>query len=154
MLMPSRSNRTDVRNPVLALPAAARLATLPEEARGALDGVLRDIARDASDRAEACWRKHKAPMAVYWKAVAVYARHIARATGRPRRATPPTCSPVSAVEGEAAILRKAIEQIEQLALGPDRGSAAWQAERAYEIAAEARREIEARRHTVGEEPGA
>lgn len=74
-----RSAQAQVRNPVLALPAAARLASLPPEARDALDAVLADIRADAQVRADACWRKHKAPMAAYWKAVAVYAGHTRRA---------------------------------------------------------------------------
>lgn len=72
-----RSNRAEVRNPVLALPAAARLRALPAPAREALAAVLRDLSRDARERAEKSWRTHKAPMAAYWKAVAVYARHLA-----------------------------------------------------------------------------
>lgn len=74
-----RSNRAEVRNPVLALPGFGRLRALPEPVREALRVVLMDLAADASERAATCWRKHKAPMAAYWKAVAVYARHIAKA---------------------------------------------------------------------------
>jgi hypothetical protein len=77
-MMP-RSNRAEVRNPVLALPGMCRLRTLPQPMREALAALLDDIATDARARAEQCWRRHKAPMAAYWKAVAVYARHIARA---------------------------------------------------------------------------
>ncbi len=80
--MTARSNRATVRNPVLGLPAMIRLQRLPRPAREALAGILRDLATDAAGRAETCWRRHKAPMAAYWKAVAVYARHIARAIER------------------------------------------------------------------------
>lgn len=80
-----RSSRPEVRNPVLALPAAARLVALPAPAREALAAVLRDLSRDARERAEKCWRTHKAPMAAYWKAVAVYARHLAVALGKETR---------------------------------------------------------------------
>jgi len=69
-----------IRNPVLGLEAAARLRDLPPEAAQALRDVLADIRVDALKRAEECWRKHKAPMAAYWKAVGVYAGHIRRAT--------------------------------------------------------------------------
>jgi hypothetical protein len=75
----ARSNRVDVRNPVMALPAIADLLALPPESRAALRAVLRDIALDARFRADKCWRTHKAPMAAYWKAVSVYAGHTARA---------------------------------------------------------------------------
>jgi hypothetical protein len=75
----SRSSRATVRNPVLALPAVQDLLALPPGSRAALRSVLRALSRDARDRAEASWRRHKAPMAAYWKAVAVYANHVARA---------------------------------------------------------------------------
>lgn len=74
----ARARRADVRNPILALPAAARLSTLSPMARVELRMLLLDLRRDAQKRAEECWRRHKAPMAAYWKAVAVYAGHIAR----------------------------------------------------------------------------
>jgi hypothetical protein len=74
-----RSNRPGVRNPVLVLPAMATLRALSPECRRALRAVLLDLAADARHRAEVCWRRHKAPMAAYWKATAVYAGHIARA---------------------------------------------------------------------------
>jgi hypothetical protein len=73
-----RSSRREVRNPVLALPSAKAVSELTPDARAALANLLRDIQRDARDRAEQCWRRHKAPMAVYWKAVSVYAGHLAR----------------------------------------------------------------------------
>lgn len=73
-----RSNQPDVRNPLMALPGAGKLAALPPESRAALRALLMDIRVDARDRAAECWRKHKAPMACYWKAVSVYAGHAAR----------------------------------------------------------------------------
>lgn len=50
--MSDRSARAEVRNPLLALPAARRIARLPEDQREALAGLLRDLAADAADRAE------------------------------------------------------------------------------------------------------
>jgi len=76
--MPTRSATAVVRNPVLALPAAADIQALPPEARAALRAVLKQISADARIRAEKCWKTHKAPMAAYWKAVAVYANHTSR----------------------------------------------------------------------------
>jgi len=76
--MVNRSIRADVRNPLLSLPAAQDLVNLPPEARGALRRLLKQISADARVRAERCWRTHKAPMAAYWKAVAVYANHTSR----------------------------------------------------------------------------
>lgn len=66
-----------IRNPLTALPSAQAVAALPDEAKRALEAVLRDISADARERAEVSWRSHKGPMAAYWKAVAVYARHFA-----------------------------------------------------------------------------
>lgn len=73
----ARSNRKEVRNPLLTLPAAEQMRALPPMARKALEALLRDMGRDARTRAHECWRKNKAPMAAYWKAVAVYCRHAA-----------------------------------------------------------------------------
>lgn len=78
--MTARSARADVRNPILALPAArAALAALDPAQAEALAVVLMAIRSDAADRAEQSWRKHKAPMAAYWKAASVYCGHVARA---------------------------------------------------------------------------
>lgn len=87
--MSARSAQPIVRNPVLALPAAAALANLPPDSRAALVAVLRDIAAQANVNAERSWRKRKAPMAAYWRAVAVYAGHTARATAK---LAPPTAA--------------------------------------------------------------
>lgn len=73
-----RSNRADVRNPLLALPSSAEIARLPQEAKAALRKLLLELRADAHARAEKCWRTRKAPMAAYWRAVAVYAGHTAR----------------------------------------------------------------------------
>lgn len=81
----SRSNRAEVRNPVLALPSADQLRALDGPAADALRAILADIRQDARERAEECWRRHKAPMAAYWKAVSVYAGHTSRAIGADQR---------------------------------------------------------------------
>ncbi len=81
-----RSARAEVRNPVLALPAIGTLRGMSPEVRAAVAAVLMSVRADASARAAECWRKHKAPMACYWKAVAVYAGHIARAVRPTTRA--------------------------------------------------------------------
>ena len=76
--MTDRSNRREVRNPVLSLPAAHRLMNLPPETRAVLADILRDLAADARNRAQASWSKNKGPMAAYWKAVGAYAGHLRR----------------------------------------------------------------------------
>lgn len=68
-----------VHNPVLALPSIAKLRELPEEVRMEFRNVLEELRQDAAKRADQAWKRHKGPMAVYWRAVAVYARHIRRA---------------------------------------------------------------------------
>ncbi|WP_202946683.1 hypothetical protein [Allomesorhizobium alhagi] len=68
-----------MRNPVLALPSAERLKSLPPEARQAVADILRDLSIDARARAQVSWRRNKGPMAVYWKAVGAYATHLYRA---------------------------------------------------------------------------
>jgi hypothetical protein len=73
-----RSNRVEVRNPILALPSAAKLQALEPESRAALRAALLDLRDDARARAAECWSRHKAPMACYWKAVSVYANHLSR----------------------------------------------------------------------------
>jgi len=77
-LTAARSSRSDVRNPVVALSAVEQLRSLDPISRASLRAILLSIRMDAKDRAEKCWRKHKAPMACYWKVVSVYAGHIAR----------------------------------------------------------------------------
>lgn len=55
-----------------------RFNALPDDAKEALRAALMDLREDALKRAEYSWRKHKAPMALYWKVVGVYAGHLAR----------------------------------------------------------------------------
>lgn len=55
-----------------------RFASLPLSARYELHCALLALRADAHKRAEHCWKKHKAPMALYWKVVGVYAGHLAR----------------------------------------------------------------------------
>lgn len=83
----ARSARREVRNPILALHAAGQLVDLPRDAREALDALLADLAKDAAERAQKSWRQNKGPMAAYWKAVSVYAKHVRAAVRRAGRAT-------------------------------------------------------------------
>ena len=54
-------------------------AGLPDDSRAALKGALLLLRESALYRSQYCWQKHKAPMALYWKVVGVYAGHLARA---------------------------------------------------------------------------
>ncbi|NLE03124.1 MAG: hypothetical protein GX640_24905 [Fibrobacter sp.] len=51
---------------------------LPKDSRIALRQALSELRIDALRKSEYSWNKHKAPMALYWKCVGVYAGHIAR----------------------------------------------------------------------------
>ncbi|TSK07799.1 MAG: hypothetical protein FPO08_00350 [Geobacter sp.] len=73
-----RSVKAEVRNPLLALPSSRAIMALPEDVKATLRRLLLDLRKDAQEKADKSWRSHKAPMAVYWKACAVYAGHIAR----------------------------------------------------------------------------
>lgn len=76
--MSERSNRREVRNPVLSLPAVKRLDELPPETRELVADILGDMVKDARARAQQSWIKNKGPMAAYWKAVGAYAHHFRR----------------------------------------------------------------------------
>ncbi len=80
--MADRSARAEVRNPVLVLPGMAALMNLPAPIREGFAVVPLDLAADARSRAVKAWASRKGPMAVYWQAVAVYAKHTARALRR------------------------------------------------------------------------
>ncbi len=56
-----------------------RFDTLPGEAKFALKSALNDLHESALEKSKHCWAKHKAPMALYWKVVGVYAGHLSRA---------------------------------------------------------------------------
>lgn len=77
------SSRAEIRNPVLALPAAPVLATIAPDTRALLALLLGDLQQDARSKAHQNWNRHKAVMAAYWSAVATYAGHIRRALERP-----------------------------------------------------------------------
>lgn len=77
--MTPRSAQAAVRNPLLGLPAMQQLQALPEAQRGPLAALLTELGAQAEERAGTSWRQRKGPMAAYWLAVGVYARHTARA---------------------------------------------------------------------------
>lgn len=56
-----------------------RFNELPAAAKSSLKDALLALRADALSKSKYCWSKHKAPMALYWKVVGVYAGHIARA---------------------------------------------------------------------------
>lgn len=66
-------------NRLLAEGWRERFAALPPDSRAALRGALLELRQHALASAQYCWRRHKAPMALYWKVVGVYAGHLARA---------------------------------------------------------------------------
>ena len=74
----SRSNRPDVRNPLMKLPSAKDIAALPPEARAALRSLALEASKAWRALGDECWKRHKPPMAAYWRAWSVNARHLAR----------------------------------------------------------------------------
>lgn len=64
-------------NPLLRLPAGQALQQLPKADRERIEAVMRDLRDQANTEAETAWRRRKAPMAAYWRAVSTYARHVA-----------------------------------------------------------------------------
>src|SRR3546814_6574625 len=79
--MPRRSSRAEVRNPVLALPAARLIRAMPANIRALLAVLLLDLAADARRRSRTSWENRKVFVAAYWATVAVYAGHVARVLG-------------------------------------------------------------------------
>lgn len=79
-----RSAKREVRNPILALPAARDIQALPAEQRRPLGILLRELAKQADDQAHDAWAKRKGIMAAYWRAVSTYAKHLAHVID-PRR---------------------------------------------------------------------
>lgn len=73
-----RSSRREVRNPLVTLPAVARIVCLPHALQLALRCLLIELRDECRTRAEKCWRTGKGPMALYYKVVGVYVTHTAR----------------------------------------------------------------------------
>ena len=63
-------------NPLLKLPAARAVRNLPPAQRAVLAELMADLRHQANSEAEICWKRRKAPMAAYWRAVSTYARHV------------------------------------------------------------------------------
>jgi uncharacterized membrane protein len=78
----ARSNKPEVRNPILAYPSAAKASSMPPEAREWLILFLEDLRRDARERAAKAWKAHKAAIALYAKVVQVYTGHLIRVLRR------------------------------------------------------------------------
>jgi hypothetical protein len=77
----------EIRNPILCLPAGQLLPRVLSEARAALKAVLIDLRREAAAKAQREWKRNKSMTAAYWKAVSIYAGHIARLCREPSPAT-------------------------------------------------------------------
>lgn len=67
-----------VSNPLLSLQSAGGIQSLPAEAKAALRALLLELRREAAEKAQANWKRNKGMSAAYWKAVSIYAGHIAR----------------------------------------------------------------------------
>lgn len=69
-------------NPLLNLPAAKELMSLPADQRAVIERLFRQIRAHANQEAETSWKRRKAPMALYWRWVATISRHIAHALSK------------------------------------------------------------------------
>lgn len=76
-------------NPLLQLPAGRALMALPADQRAVLEALYRDLRKQANEQAENAWARRKGPMALYWRAVSTYARHVAHALSKGGRARQP-----------------------------------------------------------------
>ncbi|MDB5358800.1 MAG: hypothetical protein JWO51_97 [Rhodospirillales bacterium] len=74
-----RSAKLMTRNPILALPSAQTIRDLPPDQRRPLGILLRELAVQADAKCKESIHRKKLPMALYWGACAVYAKHLARA---------------------------------------------------------------------------
>ncbi|WP_137917207.1 hypothetical protein [Hydrogenophaga sp. 2FB] len=75
-----RSSKPDVRNPLLAIPEVQEeFARLTPESRRALENALRALSRVFHKKGDEAWAKRKPPIAAYWRASGVNARHLALA---------------------------------------------------------------------------
>ncbi len=79
---PLRSSREEVRNPLLTLPAAQKLLSLPPEVRGLLGELFAELEADCLLRAEHAWKTSKPPIAAYWKVTATYSGHLRKVVRR------------------------------------------------------------------------
>lgn len=75
-----RSSRPEVRNPLLAIPEVqAEFASLSPEARKALENMLRAMSKVFHKKGDEAWARRKPPLASYYRANGVNARHLALA---------------------------------------------------------------------------
>jgi hypothetical protein len=77
-----RSSRPDVRNPVLALPAALELQRLPRSQRLIIKRLLRELKAQCREQERRAYSQRKGPMVSYWMAAGTYAGHAAAVLGR------------------------------------------------------------------------
>ncbi len=78
----------EIANPLLRLASAARIQTLPPDARAALRDMLMDLRKESAAKAQSEWKRNKGMTAAYWKAVSIYAWHTAklcRPSSKPNR---------------------------------------------------------------------
>lgn len=73
-----RDTLAETRNPLLKLPSVRKLIEMPEDSKAVMRQLCLELSREANEQAQYCWKKYKAPMAAYWKAVSVWAKHFAR----------------------------------------------------------------------------
>lgn len=77
--MTARSNRIEVRNPVIALPAMQELRALEPDIRAKVRALFVQLRTQALAKAEQSMAANKYVMFAYWRCWSVYFNHIGRA---------------------------------------------------------------------------
>lgn len=72
------ANTLEKQNPLLKLPAARRICSMPEEFRREWKQLRLELKAQAAKKANGNWNKRKYMNTAYWKVVPVYAGHAAR----------------------------------------------------------------------------
>jgi hypothetical protein len=80
-----RSSQPEIRNPLLALPAAQELAQLlaaQPELKATFKRLCRELKAQCRDQEANAYARRKGPMVSYWMSTGTWAGHLANACGR------------------------------------------------------------------------
>jgi hypothetical protein len=81
----TRSSQPEVRNPILALPAAQELAQMMRdnpELKATFKRLCRELKAQAREQERNSIRRRKGPMVSYWMSCGTWCAHLANACGR------------------------------------------------------------------------
>lgn len=83
--MTERSNRPEVRNPLLALPAAQELSAIlanHPDLRASFKRLCRQLKAQCREQEANAIKRRKGPMVQYWMSTGTWAGHLANVCGR------------------------------------------------------------------------